>query len=145
MTAQNAELIRRAYQAFARGDVTAVFGILGPDITWHVPGSSPLSGDYKGHGQAGVLRRQPWSSPAGHSPSTSKASSPTRSGWLCCARSRRNASASRGRRRRACLASRGRPGRGPLRVPGRPPNRGQILEFSGTTMTSSGRPVCTAR
>jgi uncharacterized protein len=55
MTAQNAELIRRAYEAFSRGDIPAVFGILGPDITWHVPGSSPLSGDYKGHDQVGAF------------------------------------------------------------------------------------------
>jgi ketosteroid isomerase-like protein len=46
---------RRAYEAFSRGDITAVFGILGPDITWHVPGSSPLSGDYKGHDQVGAF------------------------------------------------------------------------------------------
>jgi ketosteroid isomerase-like protein len=55
MTAQNAELIQRAYQAFARGDLATVFGILGQDITWHVPGSSPLSGDYKGHEQVGAF------------------------------------------------------------------------------------------
>jgi uncharacterized protein len=53
MTEQNAELIRRAYDAFARGDTATVFQILGTDITWHVPGSSPLSGDYKGHDQVG--------------------------------------------------------------------------------------------
>ena len=51
MTAQNAELIQRAYQAFSGGDLATVFGILGQDITWHVPGSSPLSGDYKGREQ----------------------------------------------------------------------------------------------
>ena len=55
MTAQNAELIQRAYQAFSRGDLATVFGILGQDITWHVPGSSPLSGDYKGHEQVGAF------------------------------------------------------------------------------------------
>jgi hypothetical protein len=55
MTAQNAELIRRAYEAFSRGDLTTVFQIFGTDITWHVPGSSPLSGDYKGHDQIGAF------------------------------------------------------------------------------------------
>jgi uncharacterized protein len=53
MTHPNAELIRRGYEAFAHGDVPAVLDILGHDITWHVPGRSPLSGDYKGH--EGVL------------------------------------------------------------------------------------------
>jgi len=53
MTARNADLIQRAYDAFARGELPAVFGILHQDITWHVPGSSPLSGDYKGHGEVG--------------------------------------------------------------------------------------------
>ncbi len=55
MTAQNAELIRRSYEAFSRGDLAAVFGNLSQDITWHVPGSSPLSGDYKGHDQVGAF------------------------------------------------------------------------------------------
>jgi uncharacterized protein len=53
MTAQNAELISRGYDAFARADLTTVFDIFDQDITWHVPGSSPLSGDYKGHGEVG--------------------------------------------------------------------------------------------
>jgi uncharacterized protein len=53
MTAQNAELIRRGYDAFSRGDVPAVFEILDKNITWHVPGSSPLSGDYQGHSEVG--------------------------------------------------------------------------------------------
>jgi ketosteroid isomerase-like protein len=55
MTAQNAELIRRSYEAFSHGDLAAVFANLSPDITWHVPGSSPLSGDYKGHDQVGAF------------------------------------------------------------------------------------------
>ncbi len=53
MTAQNAELIRRGYDAFARADLPTVLEIFDQDITWHVPGSSPLSGDYKGHGEVG--------------------------------------------------------------------------------------------
>jgi ketosteroid isomerase-like protein len=53
MTHRNAELIRRGYEAFARGDVPTVLGVFGDDITWHVPGRSPLSGEYKGH--QGVL------------------------------------------------------------------------------------------
>jgi ketosteroid isomerase-like protein len=51
--ATNAHLIRDAYAAFAVGDVPSVLAVLADDITWHVPGRSPLSGDYRGH--AGVL------------------------------------------------------------------------------------------
>jgi uncharacterized protein len=53
MTHPNAELLQRAYDAFAIGDIPVVLGVLAEDITWHVPGRSPLSGDYTGH--AGVL------------------------------------------------------------------------------------------
>jgi uncharacterized protein len=49
MSAENLDLIRRGYEAFGRGDITSVLGILDPNIHWHVPGRSPLSGDYKGH------------------------------------------------------------------------------------------------
>jgi ketosteroid isomerase-like protein len=45
----NGDLIRRAYDAFAQGDVPAVLATFAEDITWHVPGRSPLSGDYKRH------------------------------------------------------------------------------------------------
>ena len=49
MADQNAALLRRVYGAFAQGDVPAVLEVLADGITWHVPGRSPLSGDYKGH------------------------------------------------------------------------------------------------
>ena len=45
MTQQNADLILSAYEAFGRGDLGTVFSILSPDITWHVPGRSPISGE----------------------------------------------------------------------------------------------------
>lgn len=45
----NAHLITRAYDAFGRGDILTVLGILSDDIHWHVPGQSPLSGDSNGH------------------------------------------------------------------------------------------------
>jgi ketosteroid isomerase-like protein len=48
MTPTNAELVRGAYDAFARGDIPTVLGIFAEDIAWHVPGRSPLSGDYRG-------------------------------------------------------------------------------------------------
>jgi hypothetical protein len=51
MTVTNTELLRRAYSAFAEGDVPTVLASFAEDISWHVPGRSPLSGDYRGHDQ----------------------------------------------------------------------------------------------
>jgi ketosteroid isomerase-like protein len=49
MTGQdNAEIIRAGYEAFAKGDIPAVVAIWADDIVWHVPGRSPLAGDYRG-------------------------------------------------------------------------------------------------
>jgi ketosteroid isomerase-like protein len=53
MSEQNAQLIRDGYEAFAQGDIPAVLGLFDEDIDWHVPGRSPLSGDY--HGRDGVM------------------------------------------------------------------------------------------
>lgn len=49
MIPANATVIRKAYEDFAKGDVPAVLEAFDPSITWHVPGHSPLSGDYKGY------------------------------------------------------------------------------------------------
>jgi ketosteroid isomerase-like protein len=49
MTHPNAELLHRGYRAFAEGDMAAVRELFADDITWHIPGRSPLSGDYHGH------------------------------------------------------------------------------------------------
>ena len=49
MSTENLDLIRQGYEAFGRGDITSVLGIFDPNIHWHIPGRSPLSGDYKGH------------------------------------------------------------------------------------------------
>jgi len=53
MLESNAVIIRNAYENFARANIPAVFAIFDPSITWHVPGHSPLSGDYVGHEQVG--------------------------------------------------------------------------------------------
>jgi ketosteroid isomerase-like protein len=45
----NTAVIRNAYQAFAGGDIPTVLAALSADVVWHVPGRSPLSGDYHGH------------------------------------------------------------------------------------------------
>jgi len=42
-------VIRKAYADFAKGDIPAVLAAFDKSITWHVPGHSPLSGDYTGH------------------------------------------------------------------------------------------------
>ena len=49
MNATNASVIRKGYDNFANGDIPAVLEAFDTSITWHVPGHSPLSGDYKGH------------------------------------------------------------------------------------------------
>jgi ketosteroid isomerase-like protein len=48
MADRNAELLRDAYHAFAKRDIPTVLKTFSDQITWHVPGRSPLSGDYKG-------------------------------------------------------------------------------------------------
>jgi uncharacterized protein len=53
MSEPNAQIIRKAYEDFANGNIVAVFSAFDAAITWHVPGHSPLSGDYKGHDQIG--------------------------------------------------------------------------------------------
>jgi ketosteroid isomerase-like protein len=49
MIPENSAVIRKAYEDFAKGDVPAVLEAFDASITWHVPGHSPLSGDYQGH------------------------------------------------------------------------------------------------
>jgi uncharacterized protein len=47
----NGALIRKAYDAFSRGDIDTVMAMFAPDIVWHVPGRGPLSRDYRGHAE----------------------------------------------------------------------------------------------
>jgi ketosteroid isomerase-like protein len=49
----NGAIIRKAYEDFAGGKISDVLGVFDAGITWHVPGHSPLSGDYTGHDQIG--------------------------------------------------------------------------------------------
>jgi len=44
----HAALIRKGYDAFSRGDMDTLRGLMSADCTQHVPGSHPLSGDFKG-------------------------------------------------------------------------------------------------
>lgn len=45
----NEDLVRRAYEAFAQGDMETVRSAFADNIRWHVQGESPLSGVYIGH------------------------------------------------------------------------------------------------
>jgi uncharacterized protein len=47
----NAELTRRGYDAFAKGDMATLSELIADDVTWHVRGAGPLSGDYNGRDQ----------------------------------------------------------------------------------------------
>jgi uncharacterized protein len=44
----NVELTRRGYDAFAKGDLAALSGLIADDVTWHVTGAGPLTGTYHG-------------------------------------------------------------------------------------------------
>lgn len=44
----NVERMRKGYEAFQSGDMAALNDLFSDDIVWHQPGTSPLSGDYKG-------------------------------------------------------------------------------------------------
>jgi ketosteroid isomerase-like protein len=49
MTHPNEELLREAFAAFQRGDLAALQSkYFAEDIRYHVPGRSPVSGDYQG-------------------------------------------------------------------------------------------------
>jgi len=48
MAHPNEELIRKGYEAFLSGDMTAMNDLLSDDVVWHVPGNNQLSGDYRG-------------------------------------------------------------------------------------------------
>ncbi|MFI0736069.1 nuclear transport factor 2 family protein [Streptomyces sp. NPDC021225] len=41
-------LVRRGYEAFTRGDLDALAGLMTADVTHHVPGESSISGHHKG-------------------------------------------------------------------------------------------------
>ena len=45
----NEALIRKGYSAFVERDVESLREFLHPEVIWHVAGSGPLAGIYKGH------------------------------------------------------------------------------------------------
>lgn len=44
----HAVLVRKAYDAFFRVDMDTLRELMTSDVTYHAPGSHPLSGDFKG-------------------------------------------------------------------------------------------------
>lgn len=44
----NAEPIRRAFDAFAHGDMATMRSLVAEDTVWHIPGRGPLAGDHHG-------------------------------------------------------------------------------------------------
>ena len=48
MAHPNEDLVRRGYAAFGTGDIGTLQELFADDIVWHFPGSSVVSGDFKG-------------------------------------------------------------------------------------------------
>ncbi|MBT2408543.1 MULTISPECIES: nuclear transport factor 2 family protein [unclassified Streptomyces] len=44
----NIVVFRRAMDAFSAGDMDALAEVFHPDVRWHIPGQSPLAGDFQG-------------------------------------------------------------------------------------------------
>lgn len=44
----NGETIRKGFNAFMQGHMTAAESVFHPDVIWHIPGVGPLSGDFHG-------------------------------------------------------------------------------------------------
>jgi hypothetical protein len=53
MSQENVEVVRSAYEAFARGDFETALELFHPDIEWHDP-DRPGGGTY--HGHEGLIR-----------------------------------------------------------------------------------------
>lgn len=52
MSEESIDLIRRGYEAYARGDFPAVFALLHPEVEIYQTGLLPWGGTYRGHEQA---------------------------------------------------------------------------------------------
>jgi hypothetical protein len=47
-TEKNAEIVRRGYEAFNAGDMKTLTELFHENASWHMPGRSPIAGDYVG-------------------------------------------------------------------------------------------------
>ena len=43
---ENAEIVRRGYEAFNAADIEALTRLFAENASWHTPGRSPIAGDY---------------------------------------------------------------------------------------------------
>jgi uncharacterized protein len=53
VSAENVQVLRDGYAAFARGDVPAVMAAFDESIVWNTPASLPFGGTYEGHAGVG--------------------------------------------------------------------------------------------
>jgi hypothetical protein len=44
----NAELLRKGYEAFDKGDMAVLTNLFAEDVVWHVAGTSLISGEHRG-------------------------------------------------------------------------------------------------
>jgi len=44
----NVGILRKAYEAFAAGDMAALTELFAEDVVWHLPGRNPLAGTHRG-------------------------------------------------------------------------------------------------
>jgi ketosteroid isomerase-like protein len=44
----NVGLVRKGYDAFAKGDMATLRELLSENVVWHAPGNNPLSGEHRG-------------------------------------------------------------------------------------------------
>jgi uncharacterized protein len=51
MSAENVEVVRRAYEAWNRGDADEATGVLAPDVEWRLPAHFPDAGVWRGREQ----------------------------------------------------------------------------------------------
>ena len=56
MAHPNEDLIRRGFDAYARGELQAALAeFFSPDVVWHTPGRGPLAGDHAGTQEVAAL------------------------------------------------------------------------------------------
>lgn len=55
MSEENKEVVKKAYAAFAAGDIETVLSLFDDNIEWVEPGQSSVSGTYHGRGEVGQL------------------------------------------------------------------------------------------
>lgn len=54
----NAAAVRRGFEDFGRGDVSALLGLFAPAAVWHVPGRNSMAGSYTGMTEIGPFLRR---------------------------------------------------------------------------------------